>query len=90
MQNKKINRIEINPIQNGLKFKINFRYESENKIIAKTSLKPENSISIDLGQKNLMSIYNPTGNAEIIRGNHITSLNNFYNEIYKIKILNYF
>lgn len=80
LKNKKINRIEINPIQNGLKFKINFRYENEEKNNVQHLLTPENSISIDLGQTNLMSIYNPTGDAKIIKGSYITSLNNFYND----------
>jgi len=40
----------------------------------------ENSISIDTGIKNLLTIYNPTGTQHIIKGNKINSINEFYNK----------
>ena len=58
--------------------KILFIYE---KIVRKPVYeKPtvENSISIDLGLKNLMTIYNPTGTQKIIKGGKLVSLNEFY------------
>ena len=40
---------------------------------------PQNSISIDLGMVNLMTIYDPSGQQYIIKGNQINSLNSYYN-----------
>ena len=48
-----------------------------------------NFISIDLGLRNLMVIYDPNGYQYIIRGGYIISLNNYFNEkidAYKSKI----
>ena len=39
-----------------------------------------NSISIDTGMKNLMTIYNPTGDQHIIKGRKIKAINEFYNK----------
>ena len=50
----------------------------ENKNEEKTP-KEEKSISIDFGMKNLMTIYNPSGNQYIIKGNYIISMNSYYN-----------
>ena len=41
---------------------------------------PLNSISIDTGIKNLMTIYNPTGEQYIIKGGKIKAINEFYNK----------
>jgi putative transposase len=43
------------------------------------NISKDDCISIDLGVINLMTIYNPTGNQLIIKGNHICSLNHYYN-----------
>jgi IS605 OrfB family transposase len=45
-------------------------------------INPEESISIDLGVKNLLTIYNPTGKQNIVDGKFISSINSYYN--YKI------
>lgn len=48
-----------------------------------------NSISIDTGIKNLMTIYNPTGEQYIIKGSRMKSINEFYNKkIAKLKSIN--
>jgi putative transposase len=39
------------------------------------------SISIDLGMKNLLTIYDPTGKQHIIDGKFITSINKHYNKL---------
>ena len=43
-------------------------------------LSSENCISIDLGVKNLLSIYDPLGQSYIIPGNYLTSINYYYNK----------
>ena len=51
--------------------------------------KLEKSISIDTGIVNLLTIYNPTGQQHIIKGNKLLSINHFYNyKIDNLKSLN--
>ena len=70
--------IEICPYYDGYKFKTNFVCD-----ITKTKNKPTKNkrISIDLGMKNLMTIYDPEGEQFIIKGTNIISLNNHLNNI---------
>ena len=42
------------------------------------------SISVDFGMKNLMTIYDPTGSPIIIKGNYLISLNCYYNSLIDI------
>ena len=42
------------------------------------------SISIDLGIRNLMTIYDPSGDQVIIKGNYLVSLNSYYNSLIDI------
>lgn len=75
---KKIKLIEIVPIYNDYKFKINFIYDDcTNKLFIEPS-KIDDMISIDLGIVNLMTIYDPSSTQKIIRGSLITSLNHYY------------
>jgi putative transposase len=76
LNNKKIKLIEIIPIYDGFRFKINFVYDTE-----KTKNKPikNKGIAIDLGMKNLMVIYDPEGEQYIIPGNNIIATNYYYN-----------
>src|SRR5439155_15927309 len=68
-KNIKIKKIEIKPLYNGHSYRISYTYEvkkpikslSEEKII-------DDWVSIDLGMKNLMTIYDPTGLQKIIKG----------------------
>lgn len=80
INDKKIKWIEINPFyEDGFKYKINIIYE-ENIIDKKIDNgNYRDYISIDLGIKNLMTIYDPTGRQHIIKGNRILSINNYYN-----------
>jgi len=79
IKNNKIKMIQIQPY--GNMFLININYEEEIlKPNKKEKLSIENSISIDPGMKNLMTIYNPTGTQHIIRGTKIKSINEFYNK----------
>lgn len=74
IQNKKIKTIEIIPIYGT--YKIIYNYENENKEISKSiDIKLEETISIDLGINNFLTIYNPTGNQNIIKGGLLKSIN---------------
>jgi IS605 OrfB family transposase len=67
---------EVQPIYDGRRFKINFTYDTD-----KNKNKPVvgKYISIDLGMKNLMTIYNPNGHQYIIKGSMISSINHYFN-----------
>ena len=89
IKNKKIKLIQIIPY--GNLFYINITYNDDKIKILKINNKPstDNSISIDLGMKNLMTIYNPTGTQHIIKGGKIKSINEFYNKkISELKCIN--
>lgn len=75
--NKKIILIEIVPVYEGHRFKINFIYN-----VKKTRNKPIKGkcISIDLGMKNLATIYDPKGEQYIINGTNIISINKYFND----------
>ena len=47
----------------------------------KVEIIPEESISIDLGMKNLLAIYDPSGYQKIIDGKFISSINTYYTDI---------
>lgn len=72
-----IKLIEINPLYNGYKFKINFVYDRK---INKSNLK-EKTISIDLGMTNLLTIYDPNGKPIIIKGSYLNGINKNYNKL---------
>lgn len=71
-----IKMIEIVFVNNFIK--ISLVYKTNNKKNKKASIKSTESISIDLGMKNLMTIYNPTGEQKIIDGKYISSINTYY------------
>ena len=93
LKTKDIKYIEIVPVYENYCYKINIIYEEiVNSSLDKTltedaetnqlneNLKnPDNSISIDLGLTNLMSIYDRIGNPYIISGKYLLWLNNSYN-----------
>jgi IS605 OrfB family transposase len=56
----------------------NFNLEEHNNKRLEDKL--EKSISIDLGMKNLMTIYNPSGEQKIIKGYNFLSINEYYNK----------
>jgi IS605 OrfB family transposase len=72
----KIKMIEICPIYDGYKYKINFVYDKEKKIKEEQN----DLISIDLGVKNLMTIYDPKSQQKIIRGSFLTTPNYYFNK----------
>jgi IS605 OrfB family transposase len=93
LRTKNIKLIDIKVIND--RFKIFLSYEEPNDPepinIKKYSLRENigNSISIDTGIENLLTIYNPTGYQRIFKGNTLVSINNFYNKkINKLKSIN--
>ena len=77
----KIKVVEIVFINNAIKICISYETLNIN-IEKKEIINPNESISIDLGMKNLLSIYNPTGKQNIVDGKFLSSTNNYFN--YKI------
>lgn len=75
-KDKNLKLIEINPIHNGHKFKINYTYE-----IKKSNNKPIEGkrISIDLGINNIATIYDPNNEQFIINGRNLINMNNYFN-----------
>ncbi|HLX54862.1 MAG TPA: transposase, partial [Aquella sp.] len=89
INNSNLCLIEINPLYDGTRFKINFSYKVKN-----TSNKPKRGkvISIDPGMTNLFVIHDPHGEQFIIKGYHIKNINNSYNkriDICKKKLAKY-
>jgi IS605 OrfB family transposase len=76
-----IKMIEIVPLNVIGKYKICFTYEKTYQL----EEKKEDIISIDLGVKNIITIYDPKGKQMILKGGEIISLNNLYT--YKIGLL---
>lgn len=74
--NLDIKMIEIIFINNLIK--ISLVYKTNNIKNKKAKIQYNESISIDLGMKNLLTIYNPTGEQKIIDGKFISSINTFY------------
>lgn len=80
LKNSTIKLIQVKPYGNN--FYANITYEESMVEFKENKIKPnsENSISIDTGINNLMTIYNPTGYQYIIKGGKIKSINEFYNQ----------
>lgn len=80
LEDKSIKMIEICPKYDGHKYKINICYEVNDNNIEK-EITVDNSISIDLGVKLLMAIYDPIDKQYLINGGRILSINHYYNKI---------
>jgi IS605 OrfB family transposase len=72
--NKNIREIEIKPLYNGLEYELILKYKQESK--KKTDYK--NSLSIDPGINNLMTLFGLKLNPVIVNGRPIKSINMFY------------
>lgn len=78
-KNENIKMIEVKSY--GNKVFLNIVYEKLIDIkIKNPKISIKNSISMDPGIKNLLTIYNPTGEQHIIRGTILKSINEFYNK----------
>jgi IS605 OrfB family transposase len=83
LENKEIKLIETCPIYDGKTYKIHIVYNvdecmEDTKSLDKTPIK--NLLSIDLGQKILMAIYDPHGICRLLNGGKINSINEYYNK----------
>lgn len=92
LNGKKIKMVEIVPLYNGYKYQIHYKYEEtiKNQETQKQSTEKQvpnikDFISVDLGIKNLMVIYDPDGEPRIISGTWLIYQNSLYNT--KIDIL---
>ena len=79
IKNKKIKQIQIKSYGNIFTAYVIYE-ELNNNFILNDQVTSLNSISIDTGIKNLMTIYNPTGNQHIIKGGKLKTINEFYNK----------
>ena len=77
LKNQKIKMIEIIPLYDGYKYKINYIYEKQKEEI---KIKKNEYISIDLGIVNLMAIYDPNGKQYIIKGGTLIGINEYFNK----------
>ena len=73
INDKNLALIEINPLYDGTRFKINFTYKTNT---TRNKPKKDKVISIDPGMTNLFTIYDPRGKQFIIKGSHIKDINN--------------
>jgi len=80
LYNQKIKLIQIKSYGNYFTIYVSYEEIIEPINNIKTEITSNNSISIDTGIKNLMTIYNPTGNQYIIKGGKIKAINEFYNK----------
>jgi putative transposase len=88
IKNKKVKQIQIKSYGNIFTAYVTYE-EPNNDIELNEPITSLNSISIDTGIKNLMTIYNPTGNQYIIKGGKIKAINEFYNkQISKLQSIN--
>ena len=79
IKNKKIKQIQIKSYGNIFTAYVIYE-ELNNNFILNDQVTSLNSISIDTGIKNLMTIYNPTCNQHIIKGGKLKTINEFYNK----------
>ena len=86
-ENVKLKQVEIKKIS-GNTYKVYYKFNVPKQIDElenKESVKLNETISIDLGLKNLFTIHDPYGEQRILRGGHLISLNEYYNK--KISIV---
>ena len=79
-ENCKIKMIEICPIYDGYRYKQNIVYDETYKTNNTKENELSNFASIDIGLKNLMTIYDPSSTQKIIRGSYMTTPNECYNK----------
>ena len=92
LNDKTIKLMEIVPLYEGYKYKLNIVYLRQKAAVVTTNSATlveehkdntditKNYISIDLGMRNIMTIYDPNGLQYIIRGGYIKALNHYFND----------
>ncbi len=78
--NKKISYIEIIPKQKGRFFEVHYTYEVQVAQMKKQPTTTTNALSIDLGVDNLMSCATNNGDAFLIDGLDLKSINQYFNK----------
>jgi len=75
-----LTQIEIIKIAKN-KYKVHYKINKEKKTKEEiTSVKLSETLSIDLGMTNLMTIHDPNGKQYIIKGGHLICINEYYNK----------
>jgi IS605 OrfB family transposase len=81
LKNKKITQVDIIPDNLCGTIKVSFTYDKVIPKIKHKKAQVSDSISIDLGMKNIATIYDPTGKQYLIRGGKIVGINEYYNKV---------
>ena len=77
---KTLTYVEIKPVYDGYKHKVCYTYDSEiKKVKDRSDIRDVDCISIDLGMKNLIAVYDPMGIPILIKGAYISSINKYFN-----------
>ncbi|MFH7833525.1 RNA-guided endonuclease TnpB family protein [Bacillus luti] len=81
IRNKKISYIEIVPKQKGRFFEVHYTYEVHVSQMKKPSTTTSNALSCDLGVDRLISCVTNTGDAFLIDGKKLKSINQYFNKM---------
>ncbi|SIR97960.1 transposase, IS605 OrfB family, central region [Bacillus cereus] len=81
IRNKKISYIEIVPKQKGRFFEVHYTYEMHVSQMKKPSTTTSNALSCDLGVDRLVSCVTNTGDAFLIDGKKLKSINQYFNKM---------
>ena len=81
IRNKKISYIEIVPKQKGRFFEVHYTYEMHVSQMKKPSTTTSNALSCDLGVDRLISCVTNTGDAFLIDGKKLKSINQYFNKM---------
>ncbi|WP_242239405.1 RNA-guided endonuclease TnpB family protein [Bacillus cereus group sp. BfR-BA-01309] len=81
LRNKKISYIEIVPKQKGRFFEVHYTYELHVSQMKKPSTTTSNALSCDLGVDRLVSCVTNTGDAFLIDGKKLKSINQYFNKM---------
>ena len=76
----KLQMTEIQPLYNGYQYRVIYRYKDDLKPKFSQTKISNNYVSGDLGIKNLLVLYDPTGKQYIIKGGKIISINHYFNK----------
>ncbi len=81
LRHKKISYIEIVPKQKGRFFEVHYTYEMHISQMKKPSTTTSNALSCDLGVDRLVSCVTNTGDAFLIDGKKLKSINQYFNKV---------
>ncbi len=81
LRNKNISYIEIVPKQKGRFFEVHYTYEMHVSQMKKPSTTTSNALSCDLGVDRLLSCVTNTGDAFLMDGKKLKSINQYFNKI---------